>query len=99
MRLAIEFDNKSRLWTEEIRNVRPNSRLAAKAKPGKLLSAQQRPELPFSVGHIPTKLSSAKLGQSNTPLPSLRDTFPLKGGRKIRTPPRRRPLTTASRAL
>jgi hypothetical protein len=39
MRFAVKFDNKSRLWAEEIRNVRPNCRLAAKAKTGELLSA------------------------------------------------------------
>ena len=79
MRFAVKFDNKSRLWAEEIRNVRSNCRLAAEAKTSKLLSTKQRPELPLPVGHIPTKLSSVKLGQPNTPLPSLRDTFPHKG--------------------
>jgi hypothetical protein len=39
VRFAVEFDNKSRPWTEEIRNVRPNRRLAAKAKTSESPSA------------------------------------------------------------
>src|SRR5258706_11056997 len=33
-------------------------------------------------GHIPTRPAGTKVGRRGTPLPSLRDTFPLKGGRE-----------------
>ena len=82
MGFAIELDDKSRSRAEEVGNVRADAGLATEAKTSKLFASQQGPKFPFSLGHVPSQLSGAKVSHFSTPLPSLRDTFPHKGGRK-----------------